>query len=81
MSQATKEQLYLALRFALIEMIAGDYPFPILIDDGFVNFDKKRLDLMMELLRYQKTNNQVIFFTCHEEASKYFSPDDRLMLY
>lgn len=81
LSQATKEQLYLALRFALIEMIAGEYPFPILIDDGFVNFDKKRLDLMMELLRYQKTNNQVIFFTCHEETSKYFSPDDRLMLY
>ncbi len=81
LSQATKEQLYLSLRFALIESINTDYPFPILIDDGFVNFDKSRLDLMMELLRYKKTSNQVIFFTCHEETNEYFSPNDRLMLY
>ncbi|WP_088825510.1 ATP-binding protein [Listeria goaensis] len=81
LSQATKEQLYLSLRFALVETIADEYPFPILIDDGFVNFDQSRLDLMMELLRYKKTSNQVIFFTCHEETSKYFSPNDRLMLY
>ncbi|EUJ20992.1 hypothetical protein MAQA_03391 [Listeria aquatica FSL S10-1188] len=62
LSQATKEQLYLAIRLALIEMIAEDFPLPILIDDGFVNFDAERLDLLMQLLKYRKYENQVIFF-------------------
>lgn len=81
LSQATKEQLYLAIRLALIEMIAEDFPLPILIDDGFVNFDAERLDLLMQLLKYRKYENQVIFFSCHKETSKYFSDNRVLVLY
>ncbi len=81
LSQATKEQLYLAIRLALIEIIAEDFPFPILIDDGFVNFDAERLDLLMQLLKYRKDENQVIFFSCHKETSKYFSDNRLLVLY
>ncbi|EUJ33603.1 hypothetical protein MFLO_00055 [Listeria floridensis FSL S10-1187] len=81
LSQATKEQLYLAVRLALIETIAEDYPLPIVIDDGFVNFDAHRLELLMELLKYRKTKNQILFFTCHKETSKYFSDNAVLMLY
>ncbi|WP_239256081.1 ATP-binding protein [Listeria ilorinensis] len=81
LSQATKEQLYLAVRFALIDIISEDYPLPLLIDDGFVNFDAKRLDAIMKLLEKRKGKNQILFFTCHKQADKYFSEQESLVLY
>lgn len=80
LSQATKEQLYLAIRFALIDVIHKDFPLPIIIDDGFVHFDSSRMLQMMELLQQRKSTNQVIFFTCHQETRKYFSSEDIRML-
>ncbi|EAE1328665.1 hypothetical protein ARW15_02300 [Listeria monocytogenes] len=80
LSQATKEQLYLAIRFALIDVIHKDFPLPIIIDDGFVHFDSARMGQMMQLLRKRKSENQVIFFTCHQETRKYFSSEDIRML-
>ncbi|WP_187999144.1 ATP-binding protein [Listeria marthii] len=76
LSQATKEQLYLAIRFALIDVIHKDFPLPIIIDDGFVHFDSARMGQMMQLLQKRKSENQVIFFTCHQETRKYFSSED-----
>ncbi|EGF3618357.1 AAA family ATPase [Listeria monocytogenes] len=76
LSQATKEQLYLAIRFALIDVIHKDFPLPIIIDDGFVHFDSSRTGQMMQLLQKRKSENQVIFFTCHQETRKYFSSED-----
>ncbi|EAD5764505.1 TPA: AAA family ATPase [Listeria innocua] len=76
LSQATKEQLYLAIRFALIDVIHKDFPLPIIIDDGFVHFDSARMVQMMQLLQKRKSTNQVIFFTCHQETRKYFSSED-----
>ncbi|EPD8069183.1 AAA family ATPase [Listeria monocytogenes] len=76
LSQATKEQLYLAIRFALIDVIHKDFPLPIIIDDGFVHFDSSRMGQMMQLLQKRKSENQVIFFTCHQETRKYFSSED-----
>ncbi|WP_099222023.1 ATP-binding protein [Listeria costaricensis] len=81
LSQATKEQLYLAVRFTLIDIISEDYPLPLLIDDGFVNFDAKRLDAIMKLLEKRKGKNQILFFTCHKQADKYFSEQESLVLY
>ncbi|MBC1375165.1 AAA family ATPase [Listeria sp. FSL L7-1699] len=80
LSQATKEQLYLAIRFALIDVIHKDFPLPIIIDDGFVHFDSARMIQMMQLLKKRKSTNQVIFFTCHQETRKYFSSEDIRML-
>ncbi|WP_270995884.1 ATP-binding protein [Listeria seeligeri] len=80
LSQATKEQLYLAIRFALIDVIHKDFPLPIIIDDGFVHFDATRMQQMMQLLKKRKSKNQVIFFTCHQETRKYFSSEDIRML-
>ncbi|MBC1423006.1 AAA family ATPase [Listeria seeligeri] len=80
LSQATKEQLYLAIRFALIDVIHKDFPLPIIIDDGFVHFDATRMQQMMQLLQKKKSQNQVIFFTCHQETRKYFSSEDIRML-
>ena len=54
LSQATKEQAYISLRFALAASILETAPFPIIMDDPFVHFDEERLSRMMKLLDYCK---------------------------
>ncbi|OIJ11887.1 hypothetical protein BKP35_11355 [Anaerobacillus arseniciselenatis] len=76
LSQGTREQLYLALRWALATVHSKDTAFPVFIDDIFVNFDKKRRTQAIRLLREVAEKHQVIFFTCHpfiasEITSKY----------
>lgn len=63
LSQATKEQLYLAIRFALIDVIHKDFPLPIIIDDGFVHFDATRMSQMMQLLKKERA--KIKLFSSH----------------
>lgn len=71
LSQATKEQAYIALRFALATTIQEAAPFPIIMDDPFVHFDEQRLLYMVQLLQ-QLTSTQFIYFTCHAHMTKRF---------
>ncbi|WP_066058953.1 ATP-binding protein [Robertmurraya korlensis] len=64
LSQATMEQVYVAIRLSLVTTIYKKRPFPIIIDDSFVNFDHVRTNRVLQLLK-EITNNQVLFFTCH----------------
>lgn len=66
LSQATKEQAYLALRLSLARELAEQAPFPIIMDDPFVHFDGKRLTRMTELIANLSDDHQFIVFTCHE---------------
>lgn len=63
LSTGTQEQLYVALRLALSQVIADVVSVPILIDDGFVNFDQQRRDNMIIILKSLSTNQQVFYFT------------------
>ncbi|KAA0944339.1 AAA family ATPase [Sporosarcina sp. ANT_H38] len=65
LSQATKEQAYIALRFALAASIESTAPFPLMLDDPFVHFDEERLSRMIELLDNLQNKHQFIYFTCH----------------
>lgn len=66
LSQATCEQIYLSIRFALALSHQQDCQLPFMMDDSFVHFDHVRLDrvleLMNELTRFQ---TQLFYFTCH----------------
>jgi uncharacterized protein YhaN len=72
-SRGTAEQLYVSLRLALADTTFSDDPFPLIIDDSFVNFDKKRTRNIMNLLQRISEHRQIIFFTCHEHLLSYFS--------
>ncbi|NIQ01299.1 MAG: hypothetical protein GWO19_12710 [Nitrospinaceae bacterium] len=66
LSRGTREQLYLSMRFGLIE----DYetraePLPIVMDDVFVNFDDDRRERVLEILRDFARERQVIILSCH----------------
>jgi len=76
LSQGTTEQLYLSIRIALAQTFYQNFGFPFIIDDSFVNFDEKRTDKVIQLLK-KCEQNQLIFFTCHRHLLKYF-PDESL---
>ena len=69
LSQSTKELLYIALRLSLIMTLKPYYPFPIIIDDAFVHFDKKRKELMLNYLRTLPHDYQILYFTCMRDSS------------
>ncbi len=69
LSQATSEQLYLAIRLAIIKNINAQLNLPIIIDDSFVHFDHRRTSNTLLLLHELKQDNQVIFFTCHQHIA------------
>ncbi|WP_071459068.1 AAA family ATPase [Bacillus massilinigeriensis] len=73
LSQATAEQVYVSIRLSLAMALNSQYPFPFLLDDSFVNFDKVRTGRMMELIK-SISGNQVLFFTCHPHLLEKFEP-------
>lgn len=66
LSQATKEQAYLSLRLSLAVSMAKSHPFPIIMDDPFVHFDRRRLQQMINLITELQEDHQFVYFTCHE---------------
>jgi uncharacterized protein YhaN len=79
LSQATTEQVYVSIRLALALTLFEKFPFPIIIDDSFVNFDAKRTQKVMELLKQLK-QNQILFFTCHAHLLEYYQKENILFL-
>lgn len=71
LSQATCEQIYLAIRFALALSHQQDCQLPFMMDDSFVHFDHVRLgrvlEMMNELTRFE---TQLFYFTCHEHMKQ-----------
>ncbi|MBT2678072.1 AAA family ATPase [Bacillus sp. ISL-35] len=76
LSQATAEQVYVSIRLALAAVHHDRYPFPIIIDDSFVNFDHNRTGRVIQLLREMSGQNQILIFTCHRHLLDYFSDNE-----
>jgi DNA repair exonuclease SbcCD ATPase subunit len=80
MSGGTYDQVYLALRLALSELITGEQAPPLILDDVLVQFDEKRmeaaLDLLAELSREKSARDsmgesrQILLFSCHERLAE-----------
>lgn len=69
MSRGTLEQLYLAMRFGLIdEYESRSEPLPAVLDDVFVNFDDERDERLIEVLNQFGQQRQVIVLTCHQRS-------------
>jgi len=71
LSRGTAEQLYLAMRLALVREYANHVePLPVVFDDIFVNFDPDRARSSMRAIRELCTTHQVLLFTCHPHLVK-----------
>jgi len=63
LSCGAEEQLYFAIRLALIREINNVTNLPLILDDPFVNFDQERLRIVREILYSLVPENQIILFT------------------
>lgn len=69
LSKGTVDQIYLALRLAMVQsMSESGESIPLLLDDPFANYDDFRLERALDLLARLSENNQVILFTCREDV-------------
>jgi len=67
MSDGTRDQLYLALRLAALDIhLQTHEPMPLILDDLLITFDNQRAIAMLEQLRNLSQQTQVILFTHHE---------------
>ena len=66
MSEGTRDQLFLALRLALVERYVSDAePLPFIADDLLVNFDDERAGEALRVLSALSENTQVMLYTHH----------------
>ena len=67
LSDGTRDQLYLALRLAALEMhLDQAMPLPFIADDLFINYDDVRSKAGFEALKALSEQTQVIFLSHHE---------------
>ncbi|MFW6116946.1 MAG: ATP-binding protein, partial [bacterium] len=66
LSSGTLDQLYLAVRLALVELLYQDARPPLLLDDPFVKFDATRRQHALILCKEIAQVHQVLLFTCHD---------------
>ncbi len=66
MSEGSRDQLYLALRLAAIELHQARHePMPLILDDLLITFDDDRARHLLPLLRDLAGRCQVLLFTHH----------------
>lgn len=63
LSRGTAQQLYVALRLAMIAELQEQVNMPLLIDDAFVDFDVEREAALVSLLRSKSMDQQILYFT------------------
>ena len=67
LSTGTKEQLYLAMRLAAMDHLDNDRErLPVFIDETLVNWDARRRERGVQLLRELSLTRQVFVLTCHQ---------------
>ncbi len=64
LSRGTLEQIYVALRLALVDEVDPHRLLPLFLDEALVNWDDDRVDGLLPLLAALQ-GRQAIFTTCH----------------
>ncbi|MBN2021493.1 MAG: AAA family ATPase [Pirellulales bacterium] len=74
LSRGTREQLFLALRLALVSTYARrGARLPVVLDDVLVNYDAPRAKAAAEVLcDFAQSGHQVLLFTCHDHIHRLF---------
>jgi len=66
LSRGTKDQLYLSLRFGLIQSLESyGERLPVIVDEALVNCDPDRARVAVEAFAELARTNQVLVMTCH----------------
>ena len=74
LSQGAADQLYLAVRLAICQLVLPpEKHIPLILDDVFASFDDQRLAAALEWLFQESQNRQILLFTCHDRERTYLA--------
>lgn len=74
LSQGTADQLYLAVRLAICDLVLPpEKSVPILLDDALVNFDDERMAAALDYLLELSSQQQILLFTCQKREGDYMN--------
>ena len=68
-SEGTADQMYLALRLAVWEVLAPQSP--LILDDALIRFDQARMERALDLLKELGKTRQILLFSCQEREREY----------
>ena len=68
-SEGTGDQMYMALRLAVWEVLSPDSP--LILDDALVRFDQTRMERAMDLLTELGEKRQILLFSCQDREKEY----------
>lgn len=72
LSQGTADQLYLAVRLAICDLVLPEEKcVPIFLDDALVTFDDARMAAALDLLVELSEHRQILLFTCQQRELAY----------
>jgi uncharacterized protein YhaN len=76
LSAGAVDQLYLAIRLAICELVfPRENAVPIILDDALANFDDARCAAALRWLRREAERRQILLFTCHSREADFFRND------
>ncbi|HWR52778.1 MAG TPA: hypothetical protein VN428_16830, partial [Bryobacteraceae bacterium] len=67
LSGGEQEQVYLATRLALADVLTRDEPHTVVLDDVLLNTDDDRLGRILELIEERAARMNFLILTCHPE--------------
>ena len=74
LSQGAADQLYLAVRLAICDMVLpAEKRVPLILDDALVSFDDDRLCAALDYLLVESEKRQILLFTCQKREMDYLS--------
>lgn len=81
LSQGTADQLYLAVRLAICDMVlpAEKNP-PLILDDALLSFDEDRLHAALDYLVEESTHRQILLFSCQKREQDYLRSQKNVTL-
>lgn len=79
LSQGAADQLYLAVRLAICDLVLpAEKNIPLVLDDALINFDDTRCAAALELLLRESEKRQILLLTCQHREAAYLSGRDNV---
>ena len=81
LSAGATDQLYLAVRLAICELVLpAEKHAPIILDDALASFDDERCAAALRWLKEAARERQILLFTCHSRESDFFREDPEVLI-
>ena len=81
LSAGTADQLYLATRLAICDLVLPEeHRVPIILDDALANFDDARAAAALRWLKEEAKHRQILLFTCHRREGEFFAEDKEVFV-